>query len=128
MGLKTLLDEEIRDEFEELGKMDLGNDQYRTTVDGLTKLIDRRIELDRVEHEHKEKIESRDIETELRIAQMEDEKKDRKVKNGIAVAGFVLPVAVTVWGTITSLKFEETGSVSSIMGRGFIQKLLPKLK
>ena len=61
-----------------------------------------------------------------RVQQAEDERKDRKLKNGISVAGIVIPIVVTIWGTLKTLKFEETGTVTTIMGRGFIQKLLPK--
>lgn len=127
-SIKTLLDEEIRSEMEDLAKMALGSDEYKSTVDGLTKLVDRRIELEKVENERKDKIESRDTETDLKLAQMEDDRKDRKVKNGIAIAGIVLPIGVTIWGTLKSFKFEEDGTISTIMGRGFIQKLLPKFK
>ena len=60
------------------------------------------------------------------VDKMEEEKKDRLVKNCISIGGIVLPVAVTIWGTLKSLKFEESGTVTTIMGRGFINKLLPK--
>ena len=126
--IKNLLDDEIRSEMEDLAKMGLGSDDYKATVDGLTKLVDRRIELEKVENERKEKSESRINETNLKLAQMEDDRKDRKVKNGIAIGGILLPIGVTIWGTLKSLKFEETGSVSTIVGRGFIQKFLPKWK
>jgi hypothetical protein len=127
-SIRTLLDEEIKSELEEFKKMELGSDDYKSTSDVLTKLIDRHIELEKVENERRDKIESRNTETSLKLEQMEDDRKDRKVKNGIAIFGIVVPVGVTIWGTLKSLKFEETGSVSTIMGRGFIQKLLPKLK
>ena len=57
---------------------------------------------------------------------MDEEKKDRLVKNIITAAGIVLPLVITVWGTKVSLKFEEEGTFTTIMGRGFINKLLPK--
>lgn len=126
--IKTMLEDEIRNELEDFGKMKLGSDEYKETSDVLIKLIDRHIDLEKVENERKNAIESREIETNLKLAQMEDDRKDRKVKNGIAIFGIVVPLGVTIWGTLKSFKFEETGSVSTIMGRGFIQKLLPKLK
>ena len=58
--------------------------------------------------------------------QMEEEKKDRWIKNGLAAAGIIIPTLVTIWGTVKSIKFEETGTITTIMGRGFINKLLPK--
>ena len=56
----------------------------------------------------------------------EDEKRDRRIKNGITIAGIVIPSLITIWGTIKSLNFEKEGTVTTIMGRGFINKLLPK--
>ena len=58
--------------------------------------------------------------------EIEDEKKDRKVKNILTGVSVIGGFALTVWGTCKSIKFEETGSFTTIMGRGFIQKLLPK--
>lgn len=126
MNIKDLLSEEIESEFEELGSMNLGSEQYKTTVDGLTKLVDRVIEIEKTEIENDEKVTSREIDNDFKSQQMEDERKDRLVRNGIAIASIVIPTAVTIWGTLKSFKFEETGTVTTILGRGFINKLIPK--
>lgn len=126
MSIDTLLHEEIQNELGELKKIQVGTDQYKVTVDGLTKLMDRAIEMKKSDIEAEERAESREIETNLKIKQMEDEQKDRKLKNCISIAGVVIPTAVTIWGTIKSIKFEQEGTITTIMGRGFIQKLLPK--
>lgn len=126
MNIKDLLSEEIESEFKELKSMDLGSEKYKTTVDGLTKLVDRAIEIEKTEIENDEKVTSREIDNDFKSQQMEDERKDRLVRNGIAIAGIVIPTAVTIWGTLKSFKFEETGTVTTIIGRGFINKLIPK--
>lgn len=126
MSIKTLLHEEIEDQIEEVGKIQVGTEEYKTAVDGLAKLMDRAIEMDKVENERKVEIETRNMENDLKREQMEDERKDRKVRNIIAAAGIGVPAVITIWGTIKSIKFEETGTITTIMGRGFINKLLPK--
>lgn len=126
MKFEHLLKEEIVSEVESLGKLELGTEQYKTTVDGVTKLVDRALEIEKIDIEAEERERSREIETNLKIQQMEDDKKDRKVKNGIAIGSTLLGVAVTVWGTLKTLKFEEEGTVTTLVGRGFINKLLPK--
>ena len=126
MKFEHLLKEEIVSEVEALGNLELGTEQYKTTVDGVTKLVDRALEIEKIDIESEERERSREIETNLKIQQMEDDKKDRKVKNGIAIGSTLLGVAVTVWGTLKTLKFEEEGTVTTLMGRGFINKLLPK--
>ena len=126
MNIEDLLRKEIKSELEELGSMKLGSDEYRTTVDGVTKLVDRAIEMEKLGIESQEKVDAREIENELKLKEMTEEKKDRWVKNGIAVAGILVPTAVTIWGTIKSIEFEREGTITTIMGRGFINKLLPK--
>ena len=125
MKIETLLNEEIQDEFKNLKEMELGTEDYKTTVDGLVKLVDRAIEIDKLNINAQDKIDSREIEVDLKQQQINDDKQDRKIRNAIAIAGIVIPTIVTVWGTFKSLKFEKEGTVTTIMGRGFIQKLLP---
>lgn len=123
MTMKTMLKEEIREEIEALGKMEVGSEGYEKTVNGLTKLMDRAIEMDKLEVEQEEKEKDREIETDLKILQMEDEKKDRKTRNIISIFGLAIPTGLTIWGTLKSLKFEETGTVTTNAGRAFINKL-----
>lgn len=144
MEFKSKLLDEINREFEKLEAMEVGTDEYKATVDGLTKLVDRAIEVRKVEISKDEKSESFKLDSELKRASMAreleesgtsnrlkekqviDEEKDRLIKNCIAVAGIVLPSIITVWGTLKSFQFEKEGTVTSIMGRGFINKLLPR--
>ena len=126
MKNETMLHEEIQSEFEELKKIEVGSDKYKTAVDGLTKLMDRAIEIDKLNAGSEERRDARDIDAELKQEQLEADVKDRKVRNAISIAGIIIPTAVTIWGTLKSFKFEESGTVTTIMGRGFINKLLPK--
>lgn len=126
MNVRTLLETEIQDEFKSLKEVDLGSEQYKTSVDGITKLTDRLIEFEKFDVEHKEKVENRKVENDFKLREMEDERKDRLIKNCLTGASIVTGVGLTVWGTLKSLKFEEHGSVTTIVGRGFINKLLPK--
>lgn len=126
MSVKTLLDEEIRDEIENLNKVELGSNEHKIAADALAKLLDKSIEMERLDLEYQEKVESREADQQIKMIQIKDERKDKLIKNILTGATFVGGVAVTVWGTIKSIKFEQTGTITTIMGRGFIQKLLPK--
>lgn len=126
MSMETLLTNEIKEEFDELSKIEVGTDKYRAAVDGLTKLCDRKIEMEKIKSEEQLKRDQLDIDTQMKAKQIEDEKKDRLIKNCLTGAGIGIPALLTVWGTLKSIKFEETGTITTIMGRGFIQKLLPK--
>ena len=122
MKIKETLYKEIEDELQTLSEIEVGTDEYKSSVDGVTKLLDRAIEIEKHEAEMKE----REAERIAKNIQVAEEQKDRVVKNYIAAGGVVLPLLVTIWGTLKSFKFEQDGTVTTIMGRGFINKLLPK--
>lgn len=141
--IKTLLDKEISNELDLMGELELGSETYKVTVEGIAKLMDKKIELEKLERDAKAKdkdreLESKKIEGELtekaksreieekKLEQITNEKKDQLFKNGIAIAGIVVPSLLTIWGTYKTFKFEETGTVTTIMGRGFVNKLIPK--
>lgn len=122
MNIEKMLNVEVQEEFAEISKLEVGTEQYKTSVDGITKLLDKSIELETLEMEKK----SKEKEYEFRLKEMERDRKDQMIKNSIAIAGIVVPAALTVWGTLKSLKFELEGTVTTIIGRGFLNKLLPK--
>lgn len=126
MNIETLLYEEMETEFKALNDKDPGSDEHKAIVDELVKLMDRAIEMEKVNNDCDDKTEIRENDRAMKQQQLDDEKKDRLIKNIIGVAGIVLPLMVTIWGTKVSLKFEEEGTFTTIMGRGFINKLLPK--
>ena len=126
MEFENLLTEEIQAEIETLKGMELGSEPYKVAVDGITKLIDRSIDIEKYSAERKEKAEEKELEAHWKERESAEEKKDRRIKDGIAIAGIVLPIIVTIWGTKASFKFEEEGTITTIMGRGLINKLLPK--
>lgn len=149
--IENLLRDEVVSELESLNEIEKGTAEYKAVVDGIIKLADRAIEIEKIEIEKSEKAMTREnaaalvvyerelkerqvkeaaeqaeFEKKLKLKQMEDERKDRLVKNGIALAGIILPLVLAVWGTYKSFEFEKDGTVTTIMGRGYINKLLPK--
>lgn len=131
MSVKNLLREEITDEIGHLSKMQVGSEEYEKTVNGLTKLVDRLNEIEKVEMEKTNsnvenecKIEEQD----LKRQQLEDDKKDRLIRNGLTGVSVIGGLAVTVWGTLKTFKFEETGTITSQAGRQFINKAINFLK
>ena len=124
MSIQRLLREEIESEFKELSKIAPGGEDYKVAVDGITKLMDRAIEMEKNEIDRQDRIDARDSENEFKTKQMEDEKKDRFVKNLLTGVGTIGGLVVTIWGAKKAWKFEETGTVASPVGRSFINKLI----
>lgn len=126
MKIDELLRENIESELEDLKDLEIGTEEYKTAVDGVTKLMDRAIEMDKIQRDSNDQ-KMRDLnEQALKREELAENRRGRIVKNVIDVASFVIPVGVTIWGTLASFKFEKEGTITTIMGRGFINKLLPK--
>ena len=125
-NLKKMLHEEIENQFDGLEGIEIGSEAYRNAVDGLSKLMDREIEISKLQAEREDKLESRAIETRLKNRQLMDDKTDKIIRNGLTAAGLVVTAGLTVWGTLKTFKFEETGTITSSIGRGFIQRLTPR--
>ena len=137
MNVKDLLVEEIKSQFEALDEMEYGSEVHKAAVDDMTKLLGKLNEMTKIEFEHQEAIKNREAETELKTKQLlaenelkerqvEEEKKDHFVKNCLTAVSVVGGFLLTVWGTKVSIEFEKTGTITTMMGRGFINKLLPK--
>lgn len=125
-NIKTLLGEEIEDQLNELSGKTMGSEEYKTSVDGVVKLLDRKIEMDKMAMEAENNERAREHEESIKSAEIADEKHARLFRNILDVAGIVVPVGLTIWGTLKSFEFEKEGTVTTIVGRGFINKLLPK--
>ena len=126
MKLDRMLCEEVQSELTALKDMQMGTEEYKIAVDGITKLADRAIELERIDIEHQDKIETQDFENNLKLKQMEDDRKHRLIQNILTGAGIVLPIGLTVWGTFKSFEFEKEGTITTIFGRGFMNKFFTK--
>lgn len=127
MGIKNILRDELEKELEELSRMQIGTEQYKITVDGITRLSDRIIELEKLESENAVKDFENIVRTEeqdLKREQLKSEKRDRAIKNVITVGTAVLSVAVYALAFIASTNFERDGSFTTEGGKNSIRQLL----
>lgn len=115
MSMKTLLEVEIEDTFAKMEDLDPTTKEYVNAVDGVTRLMDRVIEI--------EKLESAEIENDKKLR---EDRKTRIIKTCVDVGSLVLPLAVTVWGALVSLKFEEEGSITTTIGKKTLDKLFKR--
>lgn len=128
MCMEKMLDEEIKTEFEVLKNAKPGNETHKATVDSLTRLMDRAIELRKIDATAAEENTTRTIETDLKLKQMQDEKKDRLIKNIMMGTKDVAIIAVTIWGTVVSINFEREGTITTSAGRKHMNKMLSWFK
>ena len=124
MNMKTLLREEFESEMKDLSRLEVGSDQYRTAVEGVTKLADRLIEIDKIDVESEARAEALEVDKELKLKQMDDEKKDRLVRNIITAVTAAGGFAIAYWGTLVSMAFEKEDSFTSHLGRKWVDRTM----
>ena len=123
MKNEKLLHDEIESQFEALKHLKVGSDEHKAAVEGLAKLMDRAIEINKMDLDAEEKLLARESDAEIKKQQLKDERIDRWVKNGLTGVSVLGGLGVTVWGALKSWKFEEFGSVTSGPGREFMKKI-----
>lgn len=129
MSIKQSLIDEYNSQLEELSKMEVGDEKYKIVVDGVTKLADRIIEIEKNESDSSIKWESIDRDNELKAIQMKEEKRDRIIKNCIEVGKIGGTSVLTAWAFVAAMNFEKTGHLFSTEGgRTALKSLLKFMK
>nr|DAP46065.1 MAG TPA: hypothetical protein [Caudoviricetes sp.] len=122
MNYEAKLNDVIVGQIEEMDRLEVGTEQYKIAVDSVCKLIDRSVDIRKIRVSKIEK----DDERIIKMDQLESDKKERKIQMFINIGGIIIPVIVTVWGTLKSFEFEREGTVTTILGRKFVGNLLKK--
>lgn len=128
MSIKNILTAEVVDELNELKKIQVGSDEHRQATDSVVKMVDRIIDFEKMEADKKFQEENREIETQLELKKQSTEKRSRLIANLLTAISIGSGIALTIWGTKTSLKFEEEGTVTTSAGRQFINDIIKSFK
>lgn len=113
MDIKQQLSGEFDARLEELGDMQLGDDNYRTATDCMTKVADRIIEIEKIEAECK-----------LKEQQLKIDRRDKIVRNVIEGVKVVGGLGSAFAIAIISINFEREGTFTTQAGRSTISQLL----
>lgn len=122
VNIENLLYEEAGSRFADVQKEKLGSEERKAAFNELDRLLDKIIEHERIEVDSADKAAARESEKLLKEKQQQSEKKEQWIKIGIEVAKFVFGTVTTVCIVNKTLKFEETGTVTTMAGRNFILK------
>lgn len=124
MSIKTTLTEEFNDQMKDLHKLEVGTEQYSTAVNGVTKLADKIIDLEKIEIEREERIKDRDTEIELKSQQMEIDKRDKRNQNLVNVIKIAVPTVAGFAMGIISMKWEKLETITSTAGRQALKDII----
>lgn len=128
MSIKTKLVKEFESEMEELSKLGVGSEEYEEAIDGVTKLADRIIEIEKNEQEASFKHYSHANENELKAMQLADENRHQWIRNAIEGVKVVGGFGLTAWAFVTSMNFEKEGTLTTEGGRTALRSLLKFMK
>lgn len=131
MSIKTSLIAEFENQLKEVSKLEVGSEKYKVGVEGLTKLADRILEIEKLEQSEAEinaKWEAQDAEQEMKQIQMHEDKKDRIIKNVMEGVKIVGGAGLAVWGFIASMNFEKEGTLTTEGGRETLKRIFRFLK
>ena len=113
MNIQTMLHEEIADKIQRLSEMNPQDEDYKATADVLAKLLDRAIEMKKVDITHEENLQ-----------QMKETRRDNLIKSCLQGAGIIIPAGVAIWGALYSWHWERTDTITSGPGREFTKAIL----
>ena len=123
MGVETIMREEARRQYEEIGRMQLGSEEYSRAVKGANEMMDRLYEAEKIGNEAK-RIEVEEQKAEMEKIRIETERRDRRTQLIVNGAIFVISAGITIWANVDSKVFERTDTHTTEAGRNSTRKLL----
>ena len=121
MSVRQKLEEEFEDQMNQLNEMELGSESYTKTVEGVTKLADRLIAIQKNNDEYE--LKSREIEAEKEAR--EQEALQAKKRNRIDWAKVIVPTAGAFTMGIITMIWEKTDTLTSSAGKSALRDILP---
>lgn len=128
MDIKTLMEAEIEERLNDLKEMEVGTDEHEATLNEIAKLVDRKIEMDKLDVERADKIELRQYEIDLKERQMKEEKTGRWTRDITNWVNLGIGAGLLIWGTFVSINFEREGTFTTTAGRKNVQRVLSWFK
>lgn len=127
MKLETRLTQEVENQIEDISKMELGSDKYKVTVEGVTQLTGKIIELRKTDYEYRENLFNQEMEIkkqEMELERYKVDKWDRWIKNTLTAVGIVAPLGCAIWANVYNWPKEEVDTMLKSGGRESMRFLL----
>ena len=126
MRIETAVVDEVLSEIEEVKHIEVGSEKHEKGVNSVTKLMDRAIEMQKVDLE-KRKIEIEEDKLEVEKTKIEIEQKDRNRKDLIAVGTFIVSTLTGLAVVYETFRFDTENTPTSTLGRTILTKFVPKM-
>lgn len=124
MSVKKLVTEEVERQIGSLEDLSFGSEEHQRALSDATKLLHELNEMERIENERQDKLETREKENELKEKSLKGENIERVVKYGLSALTFAVSLGVTIWANKDSKNFEQGYTHTTEAGRQSTRKLL----
>lgn len=74
------------------------------------------------------KLDSAATEMTMRGKELAEENRREKIRNGITITTFIVSTCVSVYAIVRTFRFDENGTVTSTLGRGILNGIVPRFK
>ena len=128
MSVRSILVEEFETEMKELKKMEVGSDQYKIAVEGITKIVDRINEIDNKDNELTLRDTIQMNEHISREHQIKAEKRSRDITVWTTVGIASAQLIAAGLAFVASVNFEREGTFTTEGGRSALRQLLKFVK
>lgn len=116
MNIRTLVDVEIEERLERMSQLDPESEAYKANCDAVLKLMDRSLKMEELDIQSKE--------NEVKLAQIIEERKAKKIDSRLRLAGIAVPAGVAFVGGLIFSVIERTEVNTFTPTKEFLKRML----
>lgn len=109
------------------GVTDVNNEKYKLLLEERDKVRNELIKLEQTKIEADLKKQQLETEVKNKEAQIKADDQREAVRNKITIGTFLVTTGISVYAIIRTFKFDETGTVTSTLGRNILTSAMPKM-
>lgn len=108
---KDLLHEQVQDALNGIDVTDIASEESAKAVENSIKLVDREIEMTKIQNDYDAKLAQVEADKEVKLQQIEEDKKSRWIDRAIDMGKFAIGLAVTAAVSTFANKQEQEGNI-----------------
>lgn len=108
---KDLLHEQVQDALNGIDVTDIASEESAKAVENSIKLVDREIEMTKIQNDYEAKLAQVEADKEVKLQQINEDKKSRWIDRIVDMGKFAVGLAVTAAVSIFAYKQEQEGNI-----------------
>ena len=108
---KDLLHEQVQDALNGIDVTDIASEESAKAVEKSIKLVDREIEMTKIQNDYEAKLAQVEADKEVKMKQIDDDKKSRWIDRVVDMGKFAIGLAVTAAVSTFAYKQEQEGNI-----------------